>query len=419
MQILFWAEKMTNEYYISIYLDKRREKKNGKFPVKLRVFTTEPRKQVLYPTKFEFTDSEFHSIWETTKPRKEHQTTRLILSTLEAKAVKAAEGLPSFSFEAFEKVMELAREKKTEDVVFYYEQAIAQFKKNQQVSTASNYLCSLRSLLEFHADENLSFSDITVQWLRSYEAHLLASGKSKTTVGMYLRPLRAIYNTAISDTNAKPDKYPFGKKKYKIPAPKGVKKALSKEQLKVLFETDPSTPEQQKAKDFWFFSYSCNGMNFKDIANLQYKDISGDTLTFSRAKTANTNANQSPVIAYLNDYTRGVIKQYGNSNSGPETYIFPIIDCSLPIEKQHSQLINFIRFVNQHFLKFAKSVGIVEPVSTYWARHSFATNAIRSGASLEFVSEALSHSNLKTTQSYFAGFESEKKREISNKLMEF
>ena len=410
---------MTNEYYISIYLDKRRAKKNGKFPVKLRVFTTEPRKQVLYPTKFEYTDSEFHSIWETTKPRKEHQTTRFILRTLEAKAVKAAEGLPSFSFEAYEKVMGLAREKKTEDVEFYYEQAIAQFKKNQQVSTASNYLCSLRSLMEFHADENLSFSDITVQWLRSYEAHLLASGKSKTTVGMYLRPLRAIYNTAISDGNAKPDKYPFGKKKYKIPAPKGVKKALSKEQLKALFEAEPPTPEQQKAKAFWFFSYSCNGMNFKDIANLQYKDISGDTLTFLRAKTANTNSNQSPVTVYLNDFTRGVINQYGNLNIGPDTFIFPIIDRSLPIEKQHSQLINFIRFVNQHFLKFAKSVGIDEQVSTYWARHSFATNAIRNGASLEFVSEALSHSNLKTTQGYFAGFESEKKREISRKLMEF
>jgi len=410
---------MRNEYYISIYLDKRRAKKNGKFPVKLRVFTTEPRKQVLYPTKFEFTESEFHSIWETTKPRKEHQATRLILSTIEAKAVKAAEGLPSFSFEAFEKVMELAREKKTEDVVFYYKQAIEQFKKNQQVSTASNYLYSLRSLLEFHTDENLSFSDITAQWLKSYEAHLLASGKSKTTVGMYLRPLRAIYNSAISDGNAKPDKYPFGKTKYKIPAPKGVKKALSKEQLKALFEAEPATPEQQKAKAFWFFSYSCNGMNFKDIANLQYKDVSGETLKFLRAKTANTNTNQAPVIAYLNDYTRGIIQQYGNSNNSPETNIFPIIDHSSPIEKQHSQVNNFIRFVNQHFLKFAKSVGIDEQVSTYWARHSFATNAIRSGASLEFVSEALSHSNLKTTQGYFAGFESDKKREISKKLMEF
>jgi site-specific recombinase XerD len=74
--------------------------------------------------------------------------------------------------------------------------------------------------------------------------------------------------------------------------------------------------------------------------------------------------------------------------------------------------------VNQHFEKFAESIGIKEKVSTYWARHTFATNAIRNGASLEFVSEALSHSNLKTTIGYFAGFEDEKKREIAKKIMD-
>lgn len=419
MQILFYDAKMRSEYYISIYLDKRRAKKNGKFPVKLRVFTTEPRRQVLYPTKFEFTESEFHSIWETTKPRKEHQTTRLILSTIEANAIKAAEGLPYFTFEGFDNAFHSGRAKIKQDVIYYYQQAIAEYRANKQINTALNYEGSLKALLAFHGKNSLNFKEISVQWLKSFEAHWVSTGKSQTTVGIYLRPLRAVFSTAIRGAVISPDCYPFGKGKYSIPAPVGVKKALSKEQLKVLFEAEPATPEQQKAKAFWFFSYSCNGMNFRDIANLQYKDISGDTIRFKRAKTANTKKSQAPVIAYLNDYTRGVIEQYGNLNSSPETFIFPIIDYSLPIEKQYSRLKNFTRFVNQHFLKFAKSVGIDEQVSTYWARHSFATNAIRSGASLEFVSEALSHSNLKTTQGYFAGFESDKKREISRKLMEF
>ncbi|MDD4156439.1 MAG: tyrosine-type recombinase/integrase [Candidatus Cloacimonetes bacterium] len=79
---------------------------------------------------------------------------------------------------------------------------------------------------------------------------------------------------------------------------------------------------------------------------------------------------------------------------------------------------NFIRLINQHFTNFANNNGISDTISTYWARHSFATNAIRSGASMEFVSEALSHSNLKTTQNYFAGFADEAKKDISNKLMD-
>ena len=56
---------MKQEYAISIYLDTRREKASGKYPVKLRVFTSTPRKQKLYPTKFEFTKKEFQSIWQT------------------------------------------------------------------------------------------------------------------------------------------------------------------------------------------------------------------------------------------------------------------------------------------------------------------------------------------------------------------
>jgi site-specific recombinase XerD len=99
--------------------------------------------------------------------------------------------------------------------------------------------------------------------------------------------------------------------------------------------------------------------------------------------------------------------------------VFSFIDHSTTPVEQHRELKNFIRYINQHFVKFAKSIEINEKVSTYWARHSFATSAIRNGASLEYVSEALSHSNLKTTIGYFAGFEDEKKREIAHKIMDF
>jgi site-specific recombinase XerD len=409
---------MIIEYFISITLDKRREKKNGKYPVKLRVFTPQPRKQKLYPTKFEFTEEEFKSIWLTKKPKNEDKPNRTRLRAIEEKAQDIADKLDYFSFEAFEEAMFLKYGEGEKDVVFYYKRAIELYKKNRQIGTASNYEYSLRSLTEYSKSENLSFSTITVQWLKDFENHLLTKKKSQTTVGIYLRPLRAIFNTAISDKTIKVDQYPFGNKKYAIPTPKGFKKALSKEQLKLLYETNPATPEQQKAKSFWFFSYSCNGMNFKDIANLQYKDISGDTLIFRRAKTSNTNKSQAPVIAYLNEFTLSVIEKYGNENTSPEEFIFPFVNHTLTPEEQHGQLKNFIRYVNQHFEKFAESIGIKEKVSTYWARHTFATNAIRNGASLEFVSEALSHSNLKTTIGYFAGFEDEKKREIAKKIMD-
>lgn len=413
-------QDMTKNYFISIYLDTRRPKQNGKYPVKLRVFTKLPRKQKLYNTDFEFTKSEFESIWETKKPRNEHKDNRLELAALEKRASDIADGLPQFSFENFERLMYGISGSGQIDVVSYYNQAIAQYKRNKQMSTASNYELSLKSLIDFHKKDNLSFYDINPQWLKDYEEYMIElKERSRTTVGIYLRPLRAIFNTAIADKIVSVEQYPFGRRKYTIPAPKGTKKALSKEQLRALFEVKPATPEQKKAKAFWFFSYACNGMNFKDIANLKYKDISGDTLTFRRAKTSRTNAKQAPVIVYLNDFIRSVIKLYGNPENSPHEYIFPITDPNASPGDRHNQLKNFIRFVNQHIAKLSKIAGIKEQISTYWARHSFATNAIRNGASMEFVSEALSHSNLNTTRNYFAGFEDEKKREIAQQLMVF
>ena len=90
MQIDIFAYKqpfMEKQVFISIYLDTRRAKETGKFPVKLRVFTSNPRKQKLYPTKFEMSKADFHSIWETTKPRTEYKKTRLALQEVETKAV--------------------------------------------------------------------------------------------------------------------------------------------------------------------------------------------------------------------------------------------------------------------------------------------------------------------------------------------
>ena len=410
---------MSRDFFISVVIDKRRAKKNGKYPVKLRVFTNEPRKQVLYPTKFEFDEHEFNVIRDGKKLTKEQKESKLLLNAIEAKAEEEANKLEYFTFEAFEKALFNKHGRNSNNLISYYENAIEQYKLNRQIGTASNYEYSLKSLTDFHNNQNLNFSDITVQWLNDFENYLISKGKSLTTVGMYLRPLRAIFNNAIADKRIKPEQYPFGKRKYTIPAPKGIKKALSKEQLKSLFHTEPNTPEQKRAKAFWFFSYSCNGMNFKDIANLKYKDIDGDIITFRRAKTANTNKKQAPVIVYLNDFSKSVINEYGNPKSNPETYVFPILNSSMNYEEQHNKLKLFIRSINQGFEKFAPLAGINEKVSTYWARHSFATNAIRSGASLEFVSEALSHSNLKTTIGYFAGFEDEKKREISKSLMDF
>ena len=190
--------------------------------------------------------------------------------------------------------------------------------------------------------------------------------------------------------------------------------------MKQLFEATAQTPEQQKAKDFWFFSYSCNGMNVKDIALLRYEDLHDNTFKFIRAKTARTSKeNLTEVVVYLTDYSKSIIEKYGNATHQPKQYVFSILNDSDTEVEKRTKIQNFTRFINQNLKKLAIAEGITADISTYWARHSFATNAIRQGASMEFVSEALSHSNMKTTKGYFAGFEDEAKKELMETLMNF
>ena len=214
--------------------------------------------------------------------------------------------------------------------------------------------------------------------------------------------------------------YPFGKEKtkYKIAKVRKVKKALKQSELKKLFESTGS-PEQIRAKDFFFFSYNCSGMNFKDIANLTYSQIDGNRLKFFRKKTENTAAELTEISVFLTPFAHDVIKKYGNADKTASNYIFNIINNEMSAEQKQVAVKNFTRSVNQGLKKLAKKLEIDENISTYYARHSFSTNAIRSGASMELVSEQLGHSNLKTTQNYFSGFEDDSIEDITKKLMNF
>ena len=78
-----------------------------------------------------------------------------------------------------------------------------------------------------------------------------------------------------------------------------------------------------------------------------------------------------------------------------------------------------VHLINEHMKKIAVDLGINKNVTTYFARHSFATILKNSGVSTEFISEALGHSSLSTTKNYLAGFEEEAIRRNTDVLVSF
>ena len=418
-----------NKVKVSVYHDTRKaiSKKNEKdidqYPVKLRVYFKEERQ--LYPTGVEISKEDFERSYLTLKPQKGYKDIKIKLQEIEAKANSILEDLKIFSFEGFEKKMFQATGDNN-NIIYYYNQYIAQLKHENRISTANNYRLSLKSILSFAARNksteitHLSFETVTPGFLKDYEAWMLSEENSLTTVGIYIRPLRAIFNIGKTEGVVKEDIYPFGKRKFQIPAGRNVKKALSKEQLKKLFTYDVKpNSEQEKARDYWFFSYQCNGINFKDIAELKVGDIQGTNVIFTRAKTRNTSKSDSKkIVAPITDSIQSFIDKYSTGKTKND-YLFPIFDTNMTAENKHRVIQNFIRFVNQHVKIIAKAVGVDEKISTYWARHSYSTMAIRNGASMEYLQESLGHQDMKTTLNYFSGFEDKAKREVAKKLMDF
>lgn len=413
---------------ISIVLDTRRKKKNETYPVKLRVYSPTLQIARMYSAGLEMTKKQFESVWLTEKPRKVNQEDRNFLDTIRVQAVEADKKTEPFTFELFEKKLN-RRKGDGKNLVYHYDNQIAQLKELGRYSTAESLSSSLKSFNDYlNRDKNdeakkeikkIPFNKITPLFLEKYESWMIEKGKSKTTVGIYLRALRTVFNKAISENDISEDIYPFGKKKYKIPNGKAVKKALTKQQLKVLFNAEPQTPEQQKAKDFWFLSFLCNGINIKDMALLKNKNIKGDLIEFERAKTEHTTDEQTIISVHLTDYSLSLIEKYRNDDTSPEKYVFSIVDNRMNQESKQRKIKIFTRFVNQHIKLLAKANELPEDISSYYARHTFATLSIQGGASIEFVKEAFGHQNITTTQKYFSGFEDETKKQIIESLLKF
>jgi integrase len=414
---------------VNLYLDTRRQKDNGTYPVRIRVYDASTKKVRLYTTDFDLTEKDFNRIFFPEigqRFKKEEKDIQTDLMAIEGDYKEKAESLDIFTFEAFEKLFEIKRGDLI-NIFWHYESLIEDLKASNRFGTAISYGNSMTSLKSFLKAKNnkepklLNFQDVTVKFLEKYEIWMTeVKGKSLTTVGIYLRALRVIFNKALEGKIIDKEIYPFGLRKYEIPASTNTKKAFDSDQLTALFQAVPKIEEQQKAKDFWFFSLECNGMNIKDIVYLKWKNINDGQIEFVREKTKRTKKSKQKIIQIpLDDSLNSFIEKYGNSDRSKNSYVFPIINDGMREEEKHRVKLNFIRFINQHLKNLAKDNGLNEDVSTYWARHSFATMAVRNNVPLKFISDSLGHSNFKTTENYIDSFPKEVTKEYRDKIFKY
>lgn len=399
-----------------IIIDSRRPLKDNTYPIKIRV--TYQRKQVYYSTPHSLSSIDFSNAMSGKKTRGDLKDVGFELQDYESKAAKIIRDLPAFTWELFEKYFLSDRiENNTLDNAF--DNYITALEINHQIGTSVSYACAKRSLSKFKA--NLRFTDVTPDFLRSYEAWMLNSeGNSVTTIGMYLRNLRSLFNTAIENGLIPKDIYPFGKKRYEIPTGTNVKKAIPLSDIALIYNYKTKDKSNAAmAKDYWLFLYLCNGMNMKDMCLLKYKNIKEDVLEFERAKTVKTKRKSEPIRVAMTAGVKRIIATHGNKDTNLNNYIFPVLSKGISAKRERQLIQQITGLVNDHMKVIAETLGIKAKTTTYVARHSFATVMQRSGISTSFISEALGHSNVITTQHYLAGFEDKEKMNAVKALTAF
>ena len=187
-------------------------------------------------------------------------------------------------------------------------------------------------------------------------------------------------------------------------------------------ESNTKTSEQQKAKDFWFFSFYGNGMNINDIARLKYKDFNFEEskFYFFRNKTKNSRrTNLFPIDVHINNYLSEIINKYKTPFENKNQYIFPILSNTDNELEKKRKINNFIRFINQHIKKIANDNQITSELSVNWARHTFTTLGINVSLTLEELRQFLGHQNIRTTQTYVGSIEDENKQKLTEKIFNF
>lgn len=412
---------------VSIIHDKRREtttgENKGKFAIKIRLTYTRDKRTIQknFPTGSYATIDEFQKIL-TKKVGKDSR-----LQDIESKVTALYENgkrivreNPFIDHEAFGYELTNAGSFKSPLALMgNYAQTL---KREGKAGTAEYYQQAISSFKSF-AGEHFTFGSVTPKWLMKYERWMVEGdiekkrpAKSITTVGMYCRALRTIFNLAIDKKKINPSQYPFGKGKYVIPTSKGRKLALTEDQKNKMLKFRSLVPDVQKAVDMWVFSYYSYGMNFADIARLKFGDIKDDVIVFNRTKTKNTERDRSFIEIPVKEHAQEIIKRWGNSNStNPNAYVFPVLRDGLTIDQINNRVHDFIADTNEN-LKAACASLELPRITTYWARHTFATVAYKKGAGIEFIQKALGHADVKTTQAYINSFDMETRQMVSNWL---
>lgn len=269
---------------------------------------------------------------------------------------------------------------------------VGQLKKIGKGRVAEHYSSALNSFRRFIGEKDIPLDNVDSDLMVAYESHLKGTGICLNTVSYYLRNLRAIYNRAV-EKGLTEQRFPF--RHVYTGIDKTEKRAVPIRTISKIRGLDLTLrPALDYARDLFLFSFYTRGMSFVDVAYLKKTDLRNGVLTYRRHKTG-----QRLSIKWEKPMQE-IVDKYDTADS---PYLLPIIKPDGTDERR--QYVNAEQRVNRNLKKVGDLIGLAIPLTTYVARHGWASIAWSKNIPISTISEALGHDSENTTRIYVASLD--------------
>lgn len=284
----------------------------------------------------------------------------------------------------------------------FWNQRIEDFIKSGRLGNVRVYKEARNSFFKFLENKTIYFSDVTVGLLDSFEIHLRSRGNMESSISVRMRTIRAIYNDAIKKGLASQEKYPFSKYSVSKLKSESNKRAISINDLNTIRELNiQEYPHLTDTKNYFLFSYFTRGMNFVDMMKLTWENIQSNRIIYTRSKT------KGKFTIKILPQVEEILKFYKKQKRDSK-YVFPILlKNDLTLSQIENRKEKVLKKFNRELKQIANLCSIDTKITSYVARHSFATILKQKGIATDIISESMGHKNLAITQAYLKELENE------------
>ena len=394
------TKSVINGVVVSVLLDTRTVNKEGTYPVKIKVyFQGKPK---YYPTGICMsTNEELEEVLES-KSKKNIEIQDIIGKEL-SRILKNVDILVERGTFSFSNLNNMLGKNIGGTLNEMISAKIKELENEEKFGTSAFYKGTL-SLLKRYMKHDVPINEVTVEWLNGLEKFILKTA-NQTTVAMNMRNIRATMNIAKQVGVIRESDYPFGRGKYQIKEGSGKKKALNKKQLKAIAEYSDGSMTTEFYRDLWLFIYFCNGLNVADLISLKFSDIQNGEISFIRKKTKDRTRDVKRIYAAITPEMYSIINKWGNDPK-KSVYIFPFLKPGDSAWEHEKKKKNLTKLINKRMKMIGEKLNLGK-ITTYVARHTYATVLRNEGVPISIISPMLGHSSVTTTEIYLADLESE------------